>query len=83
MDSFFRDGLTFDVRDAGPADGEPVVLLHGFPQDSRSWDTVVPHLHRGGARTLRFDQRGYTTSARPTRTRDYRVARLGSDVLEL
>ena len=32
MDQFFRDGLTFDVRDAGPADGDPVVLLHGFPQ---------------------------------------------------
>ena len=29
MDSFRRDGLTFDVRDDGPPDGEPVVLLHG------------------------------------------------------
>ena len=25
-----RDGLVFDVTTAGPADGEPVVLLHGL-----------------------------------------------------
>ena len=29
-----RDGLVFDVYESGPADGEPVVLLHGFPQFS-------------------------------------------------
>ena len=46
VDSFQRDGLTFDVRDAGPADGEPVVLLHGFPQDSAAWNQVAPALHR-------------------------------------
>ena len=32
-----RAGLTFDVRDEGPRDGEPVVLLHGFPQTSVIW----------------------------------------------
>lgn len=32
MISFTRDGLVFDVRDAGPIDGTPVVLLHGFPR---------------------------------------------------
>ena len=48
MDSFRRDGLTFDVRDAGPPDGEPVVLLHGFPQDSTAWARVAPGLHQHG-----------------------------------
>ena len=57
MDSFRRDGLTFDVRDAGPPDGEPVVLLHGFPQDSTAWDAMAPQLHQHGLRTLALDLR--------------------------
>ena len=32
--AFRHDGLTFDVRDEGPLDGDPVVLLHGFPERS-------------------------------------------------
>ena len=34
MDTFRHQGLTFDVRDGGPAEGEVVLLLHGFPQDA-------------------------------------------------
>ena len=33
-------------------DGEVVVLLHGFPQRTSSWDAVVPLLHAAGFRTL-------------------------------
>ena len=32
LTTYAHDGLTFDVVDAGPLDGDPVVLLHGFPQ---------------------------------------------------
>ena len=32
-----RPGVRLDVRDDGPPDGEPVLLLHGFPQDGTSW----------------------------------------------
>ena len=52
METFQRGSLTFDVRDGGPPDGEPVVLLHGFPQDSRSYDRMLPALHAAGLRTL-------------------------------
>ena len=83
MDSFFRDGLTFDVRDAGPADGEPVVLLHGFPQDSRSWDRLAPVLHGAGLRTLAPDQRGYSPMARPRGRTAYKPRELVHDVLAL
>src|SRR4051794_15046285 len=31
------NGMTFRVLEAGPADGDPVVLLHGFPQSAESW----------------------------------------------
>ena len=41
MDQFTRGELTFDVIDAGPADGPVVVLLHGFPQFNTSWSAVI------------------------------------------
>ncbi|MGY1845967.1 alpha/beta fold hydrolase [Blastococcus sp. SYSU DS1021] len=83
MDSFDRNGLTFDVRDAGPTDGDPVVLLHGFPQDSTAWDRVAPALHQHGLRTLAPDQRGYSPRARPRGRADYRLRETAGDVLAL
>ena len=83
MDSFRRNGLTFDVRDAGPSDGEPVVLLHGFPQDSAAWDRVAPALHQHGLRTLAVDQRGYSPMARPRGRAHYRLRETTADVLAL
>lgn len=81
--TFTRTGLIFDVRDAGPLDGAPVVLLHGFPQDSRSWDRLAPLLHRRGFRTLAPDLRGCSTGARPHSRRAYRSAELNQDVVAL
>ena len=83
MDNFERDGLRFDVKDAGPPGGEPVILLHGFPEDSSSWDRVVPALHRAGYRTLAPDQRGYSPGARPTSRRAYRMEETVADVAAL
>ncbi|HET8993668.1 MAG TPA: alpha/beta fold hydrolase [Rhodococcus sp. (in: high G+C Gram-positive bacteria)] len=75
-----RGDLIFDVRDQGPIDGEPVVLLHGFPQDAGSWDGVAANLHEAGYRTIAPDQRGYSPRARPQRRRDYRLSHLAADV---
>jgi pimeloyl-ACP methyl ester carboxylesterase len=83
ISSYVREGLTFDVRDEGPLDGDPVVLLHGFPERSTSWRAVAPLLHGAGLRTLAPDQRGYSPGARPSRRRDYRVAELVEDVVAL
>jgi pimeloyl-ACP methyl ester carboxylesterase len=83
VDTFRRDGLTFDVRDGGPVDGDPVVLLHGFPQDASAWDGVAPALHQHGLRTLAPDQRGYSPMARPLRRSAYRLREVTDDVLAL
>jgi pimeloyl-ACP methyl ester carboxylesterase len=83
VDSFRRDGLTFDVLDAGPSDGEPVVLLHGFPQDATAWKRVAPALHQHGLRTLALDQRGYSPMARPRGRAYYRLRETAGDVLAL
>lgn len=83
MDEFSRDGLTFDVLDNGPRDGEAVVLLHGFPETSRSFDEVVPELNAAGYRTLAPDQRGYSPRARPADRSAYRSSELVADVAAL
>ena len=83
IQSYTHDGLTFDVRDEGPADGPVVVLLHGFPERSTSWRLVAPLLHERGLRTLAPDQRGYSPGARPGRRRDYLVSKLAGDVAAL
>jgi pimeloyl-ACP methyl ester carboxylesterase len=83
VDTFTRDGLTFDVRDGGTPDGEAVVLLHGFPQDSTAWISVEPLLHRTGLRTLAPDQRGYSPGARPPGRSAYRLSETAADVLAL
>ena len=74
-----RDGLVFDVTTAGPPDGEPVVLLHGFPQSARCWDAVTPALTAAGLRTFAPDQRGYSPGARPTGRAAYRMAEVVAD----
>ncbi|MDT5340640.1 MAG: hypothetical protein QOD90_6145 [Mycobacterium sp.] len=80
---FANDGFTFPVTDEGPIDGEVVVLLHGFPQTSKSWDAVCARLNGSGYRTLTFDQRGYRPTARPPGRRAYRMSALVSDVAAL
>jgi pimeloyl-ACP methyl ester carboxylesterase len=83
VNQFLRPGLRFDVADSGPADGPAVVLLHGFPQQPSSFETVASRLNAAGLRTLTPSQRGYTRAARPTRRRDYRTAATAADVVAL
>ena len=83
LTSYARGPWRFDVRDEGPLDGAPVVLLHGFPQTSTSWDSVAPLLHAAGLRTLPPDQRGYSPGARPRWRHQYRTSELVADVVAL
>jgi non-heme chloroperoxidase len=49
------------VEDTGGS-GRPVVLLHGWPMDSRTWDAQVADLVAAGHRVLRYDRRGFGRS---------------------
>ncbi|MBC7630226.1 alpha/beta hydrolase [Aeromicrobium sp.] len=75
--------LIFDVRQTGPDDGEPVLLLHGFPETSLSWSAVAPLLTDAGLRVFAPDQRGYSPGARPTEVSDYAPDVLAGDVVAL
>ncbi len=74
-------GLTFEVADGGPSDGQPVLLLHGFPQDHREFDLLLPRLHAAGLRTYAMDQRGYSPGARPSGPGAYRIGEPVADAV--
>jgi pimeloyl-ACP methyl ester carboxylesterase len=83
VEQYHRGELTFDVIDAGPADGPVVVLLHGFPQFNTSWNAVIDRLTAQGYRCLAPNQRGYSPGARPPRRRDYRMSEIVEDIRAL
>jgi pimeloyl-ACP methyl ester carboxylesterase len=54
--------LEIGYEESGDPAGFPIVLLHGFPYDVRSWDGVVPPLAAAGYRVLVPYLRGYGTT---------------------
>ncbi|WP_275100747.1 alpha/beta fold hydrolase [Serinicoccus marinus] len=66
-------GLRHQALVGGPCGGEPVVLLHGFPQDATAWRALAPLLHDAGLRTLAPHQRGYGPGSAPTCVSAYRL----------
>jgi pimeloyl-ACP methyl ester carboxylesterase len=54
--------LNVGYAEAGPADGEPVILLHGWPYDIHSFVDVAPLLASAGFRVIVPYLRGYGTT---------------------
>jgi pimeloyl-ACP methyl ester carboxylesterase len=77
------NGLMFHCREAGPETGEPVILLHGFPETSHMWLPLLDALESGGYRAVAPDQRGYSPGARPEGIENYRYEDIASDVVAL
>ena len=79
------NGMVFRGRCAGAEEsaGEPVILLHGFPETSVMWAGLMEVLGSEGYRCFAPDQRGYSPGARPSRVEDYRYEKLISDVVAL
>jgi pimeloyl-ACP methyl ester carboxylesterase len=66
---------------AGPATGELVLFLHGFPEFADAWIEQLHAFGEAGYRALAVDQRGYAREARPERVEDYAVDLLVADAL--
>lgn len=78
------NGMTFRCRVCGLENsGEPVILLHGFPETSYMWEGVLISLASRGYRCLAPDQRGYSPGARPKDIKSYRINEIASDVVAL
>jgi len=77
------NGINLHVALAGPKNGEPVILLHGFPDASFGWELQIRALADAGFYVIAPDQRGYNLSDRPTGVSNYSVELLSADVLAL
>jgi len=51
--------------------GQPVVLIHGYPLSSASWEKQVPALLDAGYRVIAYDRRGFGKSSQPTSGYNY------------
>ena len=77
------NGVQLHVAEAGPKDGEPVILLHGFPEMWYGWRKQIPALAAAGYRVVVPDQRGYNRSEKPRSVGAYDLDELAADIAEL
>src|SRR5437868_3718718 len=75
-------GITLNVMQGGPASGEAILLLHGFPESHRTWRGVLPDLARD-FRVVAPDQRGFGASDRPEGVEAYKTDRILEDLIAL
>jgi len=60
-----QEGVQLYYKDWGPRDGQPVVLSHGWPLSSDSWDSQMMFLADKGYRVVAHDRRGHGRSSQP------------------
>lgn len=77
--------LSIAYVEAGPADGSPVFLMHGFPYDIHSYVEVAPLLAAAGCRVIVPYLRGFgaTQFLSAATPRSGEQAALGADLLAL
>jgi pimeloyl-ACP methyl ester carboxylesterase len=77
--------LNLAYEERGPASGVPVILLHGWPDDVRTWDRVVARLNRLGFRTITPYLRGFgpTRFLNESSMRSGQLSALASDIIEM
>src|SRR5271157_5603788 len=72
----------FNVRDSGNLDGFPVIMQHGWPESSYSWEPVVPFLSTK-LRIIAPDLRGLGDSERTLKPELYQKSELAKDIIEI
>jgi len=77
------NGIRLHVVTAGPEDGDPVLLLHGFPEFWYGWRHQIPALVDDGYRVWVPDQRGYNRSEKPAGIAAYSMDELVGDAVGL
>ena len=73
-------GVEVHLRDEGPRDGAPIVLLHGSNADLHTWDAWAEDLKKTH-RVIRFDQVGHGLTG-PDPAHDYSRANFTADIAE-
>jgi pimeloyl-ACP methyl ester carboxylesterase len=77
--------LEVGYHESGPADGFPVLLFHGFPDDAHAYDGVAPVLARAGYRAFAIYLRGYgpTRFLDPAAPRMAQQSAIAQDVVDV
>ena len=65
------DEVALYFKEWGPADGAPVILIHGWPLSADSWDDQALALAHAGHRVIAYDRRGFGRSDQPWDGYDY------------
>src|SRR5262249_47835165 len=66
---------------AGPANGKPLIFLHGFPEFWFAWRGQIDHFVSLGYRVIIPDQRGYNLSEKPAGVASYSIDLFAKDVV--
>jgi pimeloyl-ACP methyl ester carboxylesterase len=75
-----EDGVSLFVSEAGPADGPPLLFIHEFAGDHRSWEPQVRYFS-AAFRCVTYAARGYPPSAVPASAGSYSQDRAVLDAL--
>ncbi|MCF5051483.1 alpha/beta fold hydrolase [Pseudomonas syringae] len=74
------NGIELCIHVAGPEHGQPIWLLHGFPECWHSWREQIPALTAAGYRVFAPQMRGYGQSSSPAAVADYDLLTLCADI---
>jgi len=77
------NGISMHVVEAGPADGTPVLLCHGFPESWYSWRHQLPALAAAGYHAIAPDMRGYGGTDAPESPLAYTQLHMVGDMVGL
>lgn len=77
------NGITLKVYTAGPDDGFPIVLCHGWPELAYSWRHQIKALAEAGLKVIAPNQRGYDGSPGPDEVEAYDMEHLTGDLVGL
>jgi pimeloyl-ACP methyl ester carboxylesterase len=77
------NGIRMAVYEAGPKDGPPVVLAHGWPELAYAWRHQLKALGEAGYHVMAPDQRGYGLTEKPCVVRQYDIHHLTADMAGL
>jgi non-heme chloroperoxidase len=61
-----ENGANIELYYEDHGEGRPVVLIHGFPLNGRSWEHQERVLRQAGYRVINYDRRGFGLSSQPT-----------------
>ena len=66
-----ENSTNIDIYYEDHGEGQPVVLIHGYPLDGHSWEKQSAALLAAGYRVITYDRRGFGQSSQPTVGYDY------------